>query len=197
MVLEGFQIDDSVDTVSKQSQASAKDIRFADNKKIIDSFLLSDGNLELEGQRSELEAAESAMSTVIDWYKTENESLKGILQNAQNSAFSFSSTLTNKKTDVEKLRAQVEEERNLNAIRSEQVASLENRYTAGYYSSWMGLTRPLKEESHVGLLVAAGAFVILGLLAIYYMYRMDILHIPALGLFSNGFRGGARNRGHR
>jgi hypothetical protein len=196
MVLEGFQIDDSVDTVSKQSQASAKDILFADNQTKINTFLTSDGNLET-GQQSTLEAAESAMSGIIEWYKLENESLKGILQNAQNTAFSFSSTLNNKKMDVEKLRAQVEEERNLNAVRTEQVASLENRYAAGYYSSWMGLTRPLKEESHIGLLVAAGAFVLLGLFAIYYMYRMDVLHIPALGLFSNGFRGGARNRGHR
>ncbi len=197
MVLEGFQIDDYVDAKSKQSQASAQDVLFANNQKIIDTFLSTDGTYTT-GKLAELEAAESNMKKVIDdWYKLENEALKGILENAQTSAFSFSDTVNTKKVDVEKLRAQVEQERELNAVRSEQVASLENRYSANFYSSWMGLTRPLKEESHVGLLVAAGAFVLLGFLAIYYMIRMGVISIPVFEFGSSVFRGGARNRGQR
>lgn len=196
MILEGFQIDDYVDASSKQSQASKQDVVFAKNQKTIDTFLTTDGTYTT-GKLAELEAAESEMTTVIDWYKTENEALKGVLESVQNSAFSFSDTVNTKKTNVEKLRTQVEEERELNAVRQEQVASLENRYTANFYSSWMGLTRPLKEESHVGLLVAAGAFVLLGFLAIYYMIRMGVLAIPVFDFGSSVFRGGARNRGQR
>ncbi len=55
-------------------------------------------------------------------------------------------------------------------IRREQAASLEKKYASNYHSSWLGLWRPLKDESRVGLNVASVMFGILALLTIAYMF---------------------------
>jgi len=188
MVLEGFQINDGfMDTVSIKSQASAKEVEFQKYKNLItdEEAIRTD-----PGAQSRLEEAQSKMEEVLQWFESENETLKATLQTAQSSAFSFSETLNRKKKTVDTMRKQVEEEREIHAIRQEQVASLQNRYEANNYTSWMGLTRPLEEGSRVGLVVAAGAFLLLGLIALYTLYRVSGVQIP--DFFRTGFRGGAR-----
>ncbi len=54
-------------------------------------------------------------------------------------------------------------------IRKEQSASLEKKYSANYHSSWLGLWRPLKDSTHVGLNVASAMFGLLGLLTVGYL----------------------------
>jgi hypothetical protein len=63
-------------------------------------------------------------------------------------------------------------------IRREQAASLEKKYASNYHSSWLGLWRPLKDESRVGLNVASVMFGILAVLTIGYMLYA---RIPAIG----------------
>jgi len=52
------------------------------------------------------------------------------------------------------------------AIRKEQSETLAKKYSANYHSSWLGLWRPLKENTHVGLNVASVAF---GLIAAVFI----------------------------
>ena len=54
-------------------------------------------------------------------------------------------------------------------LRKEQSVVLEKKYSANLHSSWLGLWRPLKDESHVGLNVASAMFGLLALLAIGYL----------------------------
>jgi hypothetical protein len=90
-----------------------------------------------------------------------------------------------KRTEVEELRKKVEAERQLEVIRQEQVKSLENRNEANFHSSWMGLVRPLKAESQVGLAVAAAVFALVVLLAAVFLYQN---RAPDFGFFRGGFR---------
>ncbi len=188
MVLEGFQIDDGyIDTISKTSQATAKEVQFQKYKNLITD---EEAARTDTGSQSRLEESQSKMEEILQWFEAENETLKAALQSAQSNAFSFSETLTRKKKTVETMRKQVEEERTINEIRQEQVATLHNRYDSNAYTSWMGLTRPLQEGSQIGLLVAAGAFILLGMIAVYTMYRVTGFSIPEF--FRTSFRGGAR-----
>lgn len=54
-------------------------------------------------------------------------------------------------------------------LRKNQAAALENKYSANIHSSWLGLWRPLKDNTHVGLNVASVMFGILGFLTICYL----------------------------
>lgn len=54
-------------------------------------------------------------------------------------------------------------------IRKEQTTALEKKYSANLHSSWLGLWRPLKDNTHVGLNVASAMFGLLGLLTIAYL----------------------------
>jgi len=54
-------------------------------------------------------------------------------------------------------------------IRKEQSAALEKKYSANLHSSWLGLFRPLKDNTHVGLNVASVAFGILALISIAWL----------------------------
>ncbi len=201
MVLEGFQIDGYVETNTKLQEASVQDVAFTRQKgsmeETITALLNGTTTIDTAGIQSTLEEQEYAMREVIAWYQQENESLKQILENAQASSFSVAESLNRKRESLAAKELQLKEQREIQAIREEQVASLQNRYEANAYTSWMGLTRPLEEGSRTGLLVAAGAFLLLGLLAVYYMYRVGILPIPDF-FKTSGFRGGAiRNRGQR
>ena len=65
------------------------------------------------------------------------------------------------------------------AIRKEQSAALEQKYSANLHSSWLGLWRPLKENTHVGLNVASVVFGLLALLTIGYMVYTKLV-APAI-----------------
>jgi hypothetical protein len=62
-------------------------------------------------------------------------------------------------------------------IRKEQHEALEKKYAANLHSSWLGLWRPLQDNTHVGLNVASAMFGVLALLTIGYL---------AYGYFKSG-----------
>lgn len=66
-------------------------------------------------------------------------------------------------------RAKQSKSNELLEIRKEQSAALEKKYSSNLHSSWLGLWRPLKDDTHVGLNVASFAFGLLALIAIAYL----------------------------
>lgn len=52
------------------------------------------------------------------------------------------------------------------ALRKEQSEALIKKYSSNYHSSWLGLWRPLKENTHIGLNVTS---VVLGILATAFL----------------------------
>ena len=109
---------------------------------------------------------------------------------AASSQTDYAQAYNAKKATVDNMRKTVEEQRELDTIRQEQVKSLENRDAASLHTSWLGLQRPMKEGSQIGLLVAAGLFAILAILGSIYVYRVRLLEIG--GFPDIGFRGGSR-----
>jgi seryl-tRNA synthetase len=86
---------------------------------------------------------------------------------------------------TDELTKTVEDETVLAEIRNEQAKTLANRYDAdNYHSSWMGLMRPMREESRVGIIVASFSFIILGILCIWFAFSIGILKFGLPGLDS-------------
>jgi len=75
-------------------------------------------------------------------------------------------TIHTKKDDADKLKRELFEARNLNAIRKEQAAELKKKYSSNYHTSWLGLWRPLADQSVLGLVVAAVLFGIIAMLSV-------------------------------
>ena len=79
------------------------------------------------------------------------------------------------KDQVKELNETVGKEKTLKLIRKEQAESLTRRWDGNYHSSWMGLFRPLKEDSRFGLIIAAVAFALIGIFAIVYAYLKGLV----------------------
>lgn len=152
---------------------------------------------------TQIEEAKAGLQSAINQLATANQGLKNVLQQNQyeNSELTYNVGAT--KEALDKLKVQVEEERRLAEVRREQVASLEGKHEANYHSSWMGLFRPLKEESRTGLLVAAIVFFLLAIGGLYYGYTEGMWSVPEFLQqslpFGHSMRGGRGTRvsGHR
>jgi hypothetical protein len=180
---------DYIDTEALRKEADIKDAAFLQAKESLNDAAVSRAAQGIPGASQLLVDYKTAMQSVTDWYKSKNALMKKAMSGTSADAQDYVVAFNTKKGDVEALRKKVEAERELQTIREEQVKSLENREEANYHSSWMGLEKPLKPESHVGLSVAAGAFGFVAILVVIYMYRTRSSEAPD---FTSFFRGGFR-----
>ena len=130
--------------------------------------LTTDGTVERAAQGFQdalttVERAKQDLRASVESVARANGQLKEQLRDQSGSSETLRTQLTITQTDVAALRDQVEKERTLNALRKEQAESLQKKTDGNYYTSWMGLNRPLREESRTGLLVAAIAFLLLAI----------------------------------
>jgi hypothetical protein len=135
--------------------------------------------------------AKNGLTNAVTTLSTLNANLKNELETSSVNASDASTNLTQIRSSVEQLRTAVEKERTLNQLRKEQMESLNNKDDSNYHSSWLGLFRPMKEESRIGLLVAAVGFFLLGCVGVYYAWRMDLFSRSTDTSFApDFFRGG-------
>lgn len=173
-----------IDVTAERSAATAKDTAFLNAASAANDAMLADPSAT--GSATVFSTKKADMTAVVNWYKQQNTRYQTFFSAMQADTTNFDDQFNNKKEAVEALRKKVEEVKKLEAIRQEQVKSLEDREAANFHSSWMGLDRPLKEESRVGLGVAAGAFGLVALAATVYLYQVQ--GAPDFGFFRGGFR---------
>jgi hypothetical protein len=83
---------------------------------------------------------------------------------------------------IEKEKGKQQKANELLEIRKEQSQALVKKYSANLHSSWLGLWRPLKEDTHVGLNVASAMFGLLAILAIgYLVYKFIVTPATSQG----------------
>jgi hypothetical protein len=190
MVLDGASIVPTyTDVAALKGEAATKTAEFLMNKDAFSDDAVMRKAQGISGAGTALEGYKTTMRTIIGWYENQNVALKTALDSSSQTDYSIA--YETKKAAVEELRKKVEEQRELESIRQQQVQSLEQRDTGNYHSSWLGLQRPMKEESRMGLLVAAGFFAVLAIVGIVYVYRVRVLEvsgIPDMGFFRGGFR---------
>lgn len=85
-------------------------------------------------------------------------------------------------TQVNATRKEVKEAETLANLRKEQADELRRKSEGNYHSSWMGLWRPLSDQSRVGLLIAAIFFGLIAVLLLV-LYGKQILPGVVLAYF--------------
>jgi hypothetical protein len=80
-------------------------------------------------------------------------------------------------------------------IRKEQSAALIKKYSANLHSSWLGLWRPLQENTHVGLNVASAFFGLLAAALLGYLVYTTYIS-PAASGGGNSIQTNVRNAGN-
>lgn len=131
--------------------------------------------LEIPGASQRYNTAKSSIENAIQRMKNRNVHVGGKIHAIPINDLEFKIRQVRQKLAEQK--ADVGKKSELLNLRKEQAAALKDKYEGNYHSSWLGLYRPLKDESQVGLSVAAGIFGFLALLTLgyvvytYYMTR--------------------------
>jgi hypothetical protein len=168
---------------------------FADNAEIIRTYAndLSDQNAP-----TRISTAQVNIDRVLRDLTTKIDNTRAFMNESLAESDMSNDSMTARKRRLEELQGTLEEERKLAAIRKQQADELEKRNVGNFHTSWMGLLRPMKSESQVGLIIAAVGFFVLAILGFYYAYVTGLFNFETVrGVanvpdFSNIFRGGRR-----
>jgi hypothetical protein len=185
---------DYIEPVALKGEAGIKITEFLNNRDNLSEEAILRAAKDESGAKTALQTYKTKMENVIHWYEGKNEELKRALKAASSSSSDYATLFNTKKAEVDSLKESVQKQAELEKIRQEQVASLANREAANYHTSWLGLQRPMKEGSRLGLLVAAGFFALLAIVGLVYIYRLRA-EGPGFGSsFGFGFFTGGRHR---
>lgn len=101
--------------------------------------------------------------------------------------------LNSKKDETHIVKQQVNEAKELNKLRQEQAVELQRKYGSNLHTSYMGLWRPLAEQSHMGLIIAAVMFALIAIVSIVFIVR-ERTNAPASLVQMNQLFGGFSRR---
>lgn len=78
-------------------------------------------------------------------------------------------------------RAKAKSAKVLTEIRKEQADTLAKKYSSNLHSSYLGLWRPLKDDTHIGLNVASVVFGLIGSAIVAYLVYQHWVVLPSAG----------------
>jgi hypothetical protein len=131
---------------------------FARNKMQVQSNIEAAYMFDSAPAVTAITTGKGAITTAIDGVSSKIVELNGVVSKLNEKLAEDKTELDETKETVKTAEEELEKERVLNEIRKEQAESLTKKGAGNYHSTWMGLYRPLKEESRTGLAVAAVAF---------------------------------------
>jgi uncharacterized protein YukE len=144
----------------------------------------------LPNAKTAMDSAETAIETAIHNMASKNNALRSMIKGGGNDSLLVNEDIRTLRENVRGLRERVGKARELEAVRKEQTRTLANRMKANFHSSWLGLLRPLREESRTGLVVAGVCFLLLMLAGLFFLYRIGFFTGSAADVpdfFQGGF----------
>jgi hypothetical protein len=142
--------------------------------------------LDLNGASSQITAAKNAIEQGIEKIRYNTQVITQHINSMSSKTEEETRRLQERKSNVEELKKRVAEEKTLYELRLEQARSLKHKYDGNYHSSWLGLWRPLTEESRIGLLIAS---IVFGALAVIFFICIGYLPFvsPPVKQYVGGF----------
>jgi hypothetical protein len=92
------------------------------------------------------------------------------------------------KKEVDELKEEVAKAESIADVRREQSDALKHKNVGNYHSSWIGLWRPLHEDTRMGLFIAALMFLLVAVVSVVFVVRDSFL--PATKATVGGLIGG-------
>ena len=149
---------------------------FARNKMQVQSNIEAAYKFESAPAVAAITTGKSGVTSAIDSISSKIGEINGIVTKLNEKLVEDKTELQITKENIKVAEEELEKERVLNEIRKEQAESLTKKGAGNYRSVWMGLYRPLKEESRTGLAVAAVAFFLIFVTVLVFgLMNTDIL----------------------
>lgn len=161
-------------------------MRIADESRTLGDNIQSRAGavaLGIQNAHNDVARMKSTIESGISTIQTRVNELTSIYQAMTAESERATSQINMLETQVNNTQKAVKEAETLAAIRKEQADELRRKNEGNYHSSWMGLWRPLSEQSRVGLLVASVFFGLLAL-ALLILYGKQFLPGTVLAYFS-------------
>lgn len=158
--------------------------------------------LKLGGAEQRLNKAKSDITMGIDTINRSTATVNTLAETLVKNSESVKANIQAEKHTNTVLKTNVKQSETLAKIRKEQAEALQAKYAANNHSSWLGLYRPLSEESRVALLTSGIALLILfAASVVYYFWDRIVSSVPVFGGNSSAqtgsyeyFLGGGRRK---
>lgn len=144
--------------------------------------------LDLQDSQNTVASTKSEIESGILFLQTRDNELKSKLQSMIRANEQSVSRIKTLETQVTNTNKSVKEAEILSALRKEQADELRRKGDGSLHSSWMGLWRPLSEESRLGLLIATVFF---GLAALILFVPIAKQFFPVLGVYFASWTNGS------
>jgi hypothetical protein len=130
---------------------------------------------EMPKARQEYDQSKQGMTNAIHSISEMNRELLDLTEKANEVVKTKKREIETYKKEVKEMTEKVSQERTLYQLRKEQADSLNRKRDGNLHSSWMGLFRPLKEESRPALIIVAFFFAIMTVLLLVFAFQKGLL----------------------
>lgn len=178
------QYESDISRIQSEFQTSASVIR---NRAPAEVLGIQDAQSLIAQAKSNIESGNSLLQTRLSELKSK---LQAMLQSNEQSA----ARIKMLETQVQTNQSVVKEAETLAKLRKEQADELMKKGEGNYHSSWMGLWRPLSEQSQFGLFVASIFFGIVSLVTGFFVVKQFLTPGSAAGELFNQLGGGLGRR---
>ncbi len=148
----------------------------------------------LPGAQQQVDTAKQVVQQGNDALQRDANFLEGHVQTLTRSLKSVRDQIESDKSTESKLKTEVSKSSELNSLRKEQSAELQKKYASSFHTSWLGLWRPLKETTPIGLIIASIVFALIGIASVVFYVKEAALKGtpakpvgPAFGKMVGGF----------
>jgi hypothetical protein len=131
----------------------------------------------LPGYQARTDRSKSTVIGGIETMKRTTNELKELNGLVAQQIETLGRTMEEEKKEVARLKSEAKETDQLTALRKEQAAELKTKYASNLHTSWLGLWRPMREDSYTGLLVASVVFGLIALLSLFFLLTRPFLPI--------------------
>lgn len=129
----------------------------------------------LPGYQTAIDRAKNTVGGGIESVRRTTNEVKELNRLAAAQSELLRRKIAQSKEEVARLKEEEKTSGQLIALRKEQAAELKTKYASNFHTSWLGLWKPMKEESYTGLIVAS---VVFGLIALVSLWFLVTPHLP-------------------
>ena len=129
----------------------------------------------ISGAQGQIDASKRAVQQANDALQRDANTLEANVRDMTTALQSLRERIEAGKSTETDLKKQVTETTTLNNLRQEQSEALRKKYTSTFHTSWLGLWRPLKDTTPMGLIVASVVFCLIGVSSVVFL----VLHPPS------------------
>ena len=125
----------------------------------------------LPGAQQQVDTAKQVVQQGNDALQRDANFLESHVQTLTRSLKSVRDQIESDKHTESSLKTEVSKTTELNSLRKEQSAELQKKYSSNLHTSWLGLWRPLKETTPMGLIIASIVFGLIGIASVIFYIK--------------------------